>query len=591
MIHGGDIYRNRVQLDFSVNINPFGMPETVKEALENAVGDAVRYPDICAEQLTAAISAWTNVPKEQLVCGNGASELFMAVVHALHPKKILIPVPSFYGYEKAAKAAGCELSFYELSKENGYALEEGILEKLTEEVDLLFLANPNNPVGNLIEPSLLTGIAKRCRKQNITLVLDECFIAFTGTQKMDSFCDRMMEYPNVIIIQAFTKLFAIPGVRLGYLMCGNRETAAQIREQLPEWNLSVFAQKAGTAACNETEYVKTSVDFICKEREWLTEKLEKQSIHVYPSNANYLLLKTKLPLYDGLLKRGILIRDCSDFRGLGSGYYRAAVKSREENEELLKAIEEIRLEIKGMLSAGIEKTSCDIAGTPAAGNEEISCELKERHSAGIEYVLPGEIEKRSFEIITQELREQNMILRREEEMVVKRVIHTSADFSYARTMVFSGGAVGLAKDLIQKGADIVTDTNMALAGINKSVLARYSGTAHCFMAEEETAALAKERNTTRAAVSMERAAQMKKPVIFVVGNAPTALIQLHEMIEGGRYRPAFIIGVPVGFVNVEAAKELILKTDVPHIINRGRKGGSNVAAAICNAILYGISQN
>lgn len=561
MIHGGDIYRNRVQLDFSVNINPFGMPETVKEALENAVGDAVRYPDICAEQLTAAISAWTNMPKEQLVCGNGASELFMAVVHALHPKKILIPVPSFYGYEKAAKAAGCELSFYELSKENGYALEEGILEKLTEEVDLLFLANPNNPVGNLIEPSLLTGIAKRCRKQNITLVLDECFIAFTGTQKMDSFCVRMMEYPNVIIIQAFTKLFAIPGVRLGYLMCGNRETAAQIREQLPEWNLSVFAQKAGTAACNETEYVKTSVDFICKEREWLKEKLEKQNIYVYPSKANYLLLKTKLPLYDGLLKRGILIRDCSDFRGLGREYYRVAVKSREENEELLKAIEEIRLEIKGMLSAGIE------------------------------YVLPGEIEKRSFEIITQELREQNMILRREEEMVVKRVIHTSADFSYARTMVFSGGAVGLAKDLIQKGADIVTDTNMALAGINKSVLARYSGTAHCFMAEEETAALAKERNTTRAAVSMERAAQMKKPVIFVVGNAPTALIQLHEMIEGGRYRPAFIIGVPVGFVNVEAAKELILKTDVPHIINRGRKGGSNVAAAICNAILYGISQN
>lgn len=561
MIHGGDIYRNRVQLDFSVNINPFGMPETVKEALENAVGDAVRYPDICAEQLTAAISAWTNVPKEQLVCGNGASELFMAAVHALHPKKILIPVPSFYGYEKAAKAAGCELSFYELSKENGYALEEGILEKLTEEVDLLFLANPNNPVGNLIEPSLLTGIAKRCRKQNITLVLDECFIAFTGTQKKDSFCDRMIEYPNVIIIQAFTKLFAIPGVRLGYLMCGNREITAQIREQLPEWNLSVFAQKAGTAAYNETEYVKTSVDFICKEREWLKEKLEKQNIYVYPSKANYLLLKTKLPLYDGLLKRGILIRDCSDFRGLGSGYYRAAVKSREENEKLLKAIEEIRLEIKGMLSAGIE------------------------------YVLPGEIEKRSFEIITQELREQDMILRREEEMVVKRVIHTSADFSYARTMVFSGGAVGLAKDLIQKGADIVTDTNMALAGINKSVLARYGGTAHCFMAEEETAALAKERNTTRAAVSMERAAQMKKPVIFVVGNAPTALIQLHEMIEGGRYRPAFIIGVPVGFVNVEAAKELILKTDVPHIINRGRKGGSNVAAAICNAILYGISQN
>lgn len=204
----------------------------------------------------------------------------------------------------------------------------------------------------------------------------------------------------------------------------------------------------------------------------------------------------------------------------------------------------------------------------------------------IEYVRPQDIEKRSFAIISQELEEKGIVLPKEQELVTKRAIHTSADFDYAKTMTYSDHAVEIAKKLIQNGADIVTDTNMALAGVNKKELAKYGGEAHCFMAEEEVAKMAKERGVTRAAVSMEKAAQIEKPVIFAIGNAPTALIELYEMIQSGKYRPAFIIGVPVGFVNVEAAKDLILKTDVPHIINRGRKGGSNIAAAICNALLY-----
>lgn len=204
----------------------------------------------------------------------------------------------------------------------------------------------------------------------------------------------------------------------------------------------------------------------------------------------------------------------------------------------------------------------------------------------IEYVLPGDIEKRSFEIISRELEARNIVLPKDQELVTKRVIHTSADFDYAQTMTYSEHAVEIAKELIRNGADIVTDTNMALAGINKKVLARYGGTAHCFMADEEVAKEAKERKVTRATVSMEKAAAIEKPVIFAIGNAPTALISLYELMEQTGFRPAFIIGVPVGFVNVVAAKELILKTDVPHIVNRGRKGGSNVAAAICNAILY-----
>ena len=204
----------------------------------------------------------------------------------------------------------------------------------------------------------------------------------------------------------------------------------------------------------------------------------------------------------------------------------------------------------------------------------------------IEYVRPQDIEKRSFAIISKELEEKGIVLPKEQELVTKRAIHTSTDFDYAKTMTYSAHAVGIAKKLIQNGADIVTDTNMALAGVNKKELAKYGGEAHCFMAEEEVAKIAKERGVTRAAVSMEKAAQIEKPVIFAIGNAPTALIELYEMIQSGKYRPAFIIGVPVGFVNVEAAKDLILNTDVPYIINRGRKGGSNIAAAICNALLY-----
>lgn len=209
----------------------------------------------------------------------------------------------------------------------------------------------------------------------------------------------------------------------------------------------------------------------------------------------------------------------------------------------------------------------------------------------IEHLLPEQIEQRSFEIIDGELEKRGIVLPKEQEMITKRVIHTTADFEYTDTLTFSEGAVGIARELLKKGADIVTDTNMALSGINKRSLAGLGGEVHCYMADETVAKLAKERGTTRAAVSMEMAAKIQKPVIFAVGNAPTALIQIYEMMQGSDWRPAFVIGVPVGFVNVEAAKELILQTDVPFIINRGRKGGSNVAAAICNALIYELIRN
>ena len=206
----------------------------------------------------------------------------------------------------------------------------------------------------------------------------------------------------------------------------------------------------------------------------------------------------------------------------------------------------------------------------------------------IEFVLPSEIEKKSFEIITKELEAMGKVIPDEEAPITKRVIHTSADFEYADTMCYSKNAVNTAKNLIKNGAHIVTDTNMAMAGINKKRLSVYGGQVHCFMSDEDVADEAKKRGVTRACVSMERASALGENVIFVIGNAPTALISLYEMMERGIYTPKFVVGVPVGFVNVVAAKELFLQSEVPYIINRGRKGGSNIAAAIVNALVYSI---
>ena len=202
----------------------------------------------------------------------------------------------------------------------------------------------------------------------------------------------------------------------------------------------------------------------------------------------------------------------------------------------------------------------------------------------IKIVKPNEIEKRSMEIITQELNGRTWP--EPQFSIVKRCIHTSADFDYADNLCFSENAAMLGVEALRRGAVIVTDTKMAWSGINKKKLAEYGGEAYCFMADEDVAKEAQERGCTRAAICMERGAALGKEVIFAVGNAPTALIRLYELIQEGKVDPALIIGAPVGFVNVVEAKELFLQSEVPHIVARGRKGGSNVAAAICNALLY-----
>lgn len=555
MRHGGNIDRDEIALDYSVNMNPLGVPEAVKTALHRAVDGCMQYPDFEQEDLKKAIAEYEQRDSLEILCGNGSSELFVAIAHAVRPGKTVIPVPSFYGYEYAANTVETEILYYQMKAEDNFALDQGILSVLTQEVDLLYLANPNNPTGQVLPCAFLKRILQHCKRNNICVVLDECFLPFCRQEEEFQRFFACNSFSNLIRVRAFTKTFSIPGVRLGYLICGNRRLRQEIAGQLPEWNLSVFAQKAGVAAVAEKEHIKKGRRIVEQERVWMEEKLCEMGFQVYKSESVFILFFTKEELAEKMRRQGILIRDCSNFRGLSEGYYRIAVKTRKENQRLLEALQ---------------------------NNEAVQNEAENE----IEILMPQEIEKRSFEMISRELQSRGIILPEAEALVTKRVIHTSADFDYAATMCYSEQAVEVAKKLILEGADIVTDTNMALAGINKKVLGAYGGAVHCFMADEDVARIANERNTTRAAVSMEKAAAIHRPVIFAIGNAPTALLELYRMIQETAFRPAFIIGVPVGFVNVVQAKELIQKTDIPYIINRGRKGGSNVAAAICNAILY-----
>ena len=208
-----------------------------------------------------------------------------------------------------------------------------------------------------------------------------------------------------------------------------------------------------------------------------------------------------------------------------------------------------------------------------------------------EHVKPMDIEKRSMEIISQELEEMGIQLPADKEHIIKRVIHTSADFDYASTLTFSENAIESAREALLQGASIITDTKMAWSGINKRALENLGGQAYNFITDEDVVAMAKAQGCTRSAASIDKAASLSGPLIFAVGNAPTALICLHELIAEGKLAPALIIGVPVGFVNVVQAKELIMESGVPYIVARGRKGGSNVAAAICNALLYDLDSS
>lgn len=341
-IHGGDIYRNHVKIDYSVNVNPLGIPQSVRQAILGAMEQCRNYPDIHAEQLKTLVGRMHGISPDMLIFGNGASELFLAVIHALKPEKIVIPVPSFYGYEHAASASGAFVYYVPLREETRFYPGEELLAALDHDTDMLFLANPNNPTGVQIKEDDMKKLLQHCLERKITVVLDECFMEFC--ENPSSMVKQIESFPNLILIRAFTKSFSIPGVRLGYLICGNERIREAVMRHLPEWNLSVFAQAAGAACTHETHFLQETILYLNRERKFLTDGI--RSIPgfcdvVYPSAVNFLLLSSSKPLYSKLSERGILIRDCGNFRGLSDGFYRIAVKTREENEEFLRIAGEI----------------------------------------------------------------------------------------------------------------------------------------------------------------------------------------------------------------------------------------------------------
>ena len=352
-VHGGDIYRNDVDVDFSINTNPLGIPENVKQALSDAASAADRYPDPEQEELRYGVADLCSTNPENVLLGNGASEFFIAIVHAFRPKKVMILSPSFYGYAHAAEAVGAEIVEYPLKEQNGFMVDEHLLDAIEKEssnpdkntngIDMLFLASPNNPTGRTIPLELLGNIIKRCERKNIIVVLDECFIEFTDVR--DDYMDYFYRnhFSNLIRVSAFTKTYAIPGVRLGY-MIADEKIVDKVCLQLPEWNISIFAERAGLACLADTDYLKRTRSFLRSERQFLSAGLLNYDIGSLRGEADFLLVRARSDLYEKLLEKKILIRSCANFTGLDDTYFRIAVKDRAKNVRLFEALSEIYAE-------------------------------------------------------------------------------------------------------------------------------------------------------------------------------------------------------------------------------------------------------
>lgn len=337
-VHGGDIYSRAYRIDFSANINPFGMPESVKRAAIEGVHQAIHYPDVKCRELRKKISLKEQISEEWILCTNGAAELLFALSQTLRPKRALLTAPGFAEYEQSLKTVGCELFFYQCQKSKDFALDEDYLEALKKDIDIIFLCNPNNPTGLLIPEELLGRILEICREKQIFVVLDECFLEFVSEKLQNSQKKWLGKMPKLLILKAFTKMYGMPGLRLGYGMCSDGKLLEKIREALQPWNVSLPAQLAGAAAMEEKTFVQKTREYVEKEREILQKELKALGFLTYDSTANYIFFEGPEELYEFCASEGILIRDCSNYRGLETGYYRIAVKTREENEELIRVL-------------------------------------------------------------------------------------------------------------------------------------------------------------------------------------------------------------------------------------------------------------
>lgn len=345
LIHGGDVYSARQKmkqepLDFSANINPMGMPPGAVRAAADALQQCTQYPDPLCRELRAALAAYEGIPAEQIVCGNGAADLIFRIVAATHPQRALLLEPTFAEYEQALRSMDCSIAYFPLQESEGFVLPEAFLQQLTPEINLLFLCNPNNPTGRTVSPALLQEIWKRCEEAGILLVVDECFNEFLEHPEQNTLKGVLKTGANAVILKAFTKSFAMPGLRLGYGLCGNRDLAERIFSCGQPWGVSIPAQAAGVAALQEQGYLERMRRLIQTERRWLSENLARLGLRVFPSEANYILFRTEteIPLRERMEQRGVLIRACGNYRGLDDRYYRIAVRGHGENEHLIAAL-------------------------------------------------------------------------------------------------------------------------------------------------------------------------------------------------------------------------------------------------------------
>lgn len=341
--HGGDIYRRQIEYDFSVNINPLGMPERSLSAACEGVHKAGSYPDYRGEKLCLAIGEAQDVPSGQVLLGNGAAELIYALCQALRPRKALCIAPTFSEYEAAVKSAGGETEYFVLEERGEFALSgetgDKLLKRITPETNIFFFCNPNNPTGFLTDRNMLLAFAKRCEETGTWFCVDECFLPFVREEAEYTMKRFLAQFPHMLVLGAFTKIYAMPGLRLGYVLCANEQLLKSMRLVLQPWNTSVPAQLAGAAALEDREYLERTYLLMERERAYLLEELQKGIAEkIYPPSANFIFFRSRRNLKEGLEQEKILIRDCSDFPALtgGQGYFRIGIRTHEENEELVR---------------------------------------------------------------------------------------------------------------------------------------------------------------------------------------------------------------------------------------------------------------
>ena len=340
--HGGDLYSQEILLDFSANINPYGTPQAVKDAVAESVQSLRCYPDPYCRKLVRAIGDFEGVAPSRVFCGNGAAELIFSCCMALRPQKALVLSPCFSEYETALKVFGAEVEHYLLKEEEDFALTEAFLPVLQRfDGEMLMLCNPNNPTGQVIGRPLMEKILDICRRRGIFLFIDECFLDLTQGGEAFSMKPFLGSTENLLLLKAFTKSYGMAGLRLGYCLTGNERLLQTMGRQVQPWNVSIPAQNAGVAALSQVDFLKKANDCIHTQRPILAAGLEDLGFDVIPSRTNYILFHADRELREPLLEMGIQIRACANYIGLGQGWYRVAVKLPEENRQLLDTLREI----------------------------------------------------------------------------------------------------------------------------------------------------------------------------------------------------------------------------------------------------------